>query len=142
MAHPKMDRDQRYRARLDLANGRSVKEVADKFGVSVRTIYRLMTDPGVQQPRVLHPCGTNAAYHRHRRSGERPCVGCVEAHAAYQLAWQSGEPRPPRCGTRAASTAHNAKGEECLVCRAGDERRARAKNKRDSRIRKQRKAGK
>lgn len=35
-------------------------------------------------PRRLKPCGTAAAYHRHRRRGEEPCHACRKAVAAYQ----------------------------------------------------------
>lgn len=27
-----------------------------------------------------HPCGTSAAYRRHLRNGEQPCLACTEAH--------------------------------------------------------------
>lgn len=30
----------------------------------------------------LKPCGTEAAYQRHRRRGESPCVDCVAAHSS------------------------------------------------------------
>ena len=33
-----------------------------------------------KQPRQLAPCGTRAAYERHRRKGEPPCADCVEAN--------------------------------------------------------------
>jgi len=33
----------------------------------------------------LQPCGTNAAYHRHRAYNEVPCSACKAAHAADQL---------------------------------------------------------
>lgn len=32
--------------------------------------------------RALLPCGTDAAYQRHRSAGERPCEECRAAHAA------------------------------------------------------------
>lgn len=32
--------------------------------------------------RELKPCGTDAAFQRHRRRGETPCEPCREAHAA------------------------------------------------------------
>lgn len=31
--------------------------------------------------RVLSPCGTEAAWRRHQRHGERPCYTCRAAHA-------------------------------------------------------------
>lgn len=33
-------------------------------------------------PRQLRPCGTMAAYARHRANGEQPCAPCRAAHAA------------------------------------------------------------
>lgn len=33
-------------------------------------------------PRKLQPCGTPAAYRRHLRNGEKPCLPCARAHAA------------------------------------------------------------
>lgn len=33
-------------------------------------------------PREVQPCGTPAAYRRHRVHGEEPCQGCKDAHAA------------------------------------------------------------
>lgn len=33
-------------------------------------------------PRELQPCGTGAAYRRHRVHGEEPCQDCKDGHAA------------------------------------------------------------
>lgn len=40
----------------------------------------------VYVPRValLRPCGTHAAYVRHKKRDERPCEACVEAERGYQ----------------------------------------------------------
>lgn len=35
--------------------------------------------------RDMKPCGTEAAYRRHRRRGEPACQPCRQAHAAYNL---------------------------------------------------------
>ena len=41
--------------------------------------------PGVPRPpRVLQPCGTMAAFSRHRRAGERPCGLCRDANNEYE----------------------------------------------------------
>lgn len=32
-------------------------------------------------PRPLKPCGTRAAYQRHRRNGEKPCDACRQAES-------------------------------------------------------------
>jgi hypothetical protein len=33
--------------------------------------------------RPLAPCGTEAAYHRHRARNETPCPSCCQAHSWY-----------------------------------------------------------
>lgn len=35
--------------------------------------------------RQLQPCGTPAAYLRHKRHGEEPCARCRQAHRLYRL---------------------------------------------------------
>lgn len=77
-------------------DGWTVKELTIIYRVSERTVYRLLAEYRVprhatkgarrkrkktSKPRELKPCGTNAAYHRHRRNGEYPCAPCLEAHA-------------------------------------------------------------
>jgi hypothetical protein len=70
-------------------------------------------------PHPLRPCGTEAAYRRHRRRGEEACPPCRAAHVAYVLARR---PRPaPRallpCGTEAAYRRHRRRGEPaCRPC--------------------------
>jgi len=74
------------------------------YRVSIRTVYRVLARHNVPRKvrrrftprrqsrtrrvtpkkppvRALQPCGTNAAYQRHRRAGEYPCTPCLEAHA-------------------------------------------------------------
>lgn len=78
-----------------IANGKTRAEVAKKFGVSTRTISRIMnTDPDEKpkKPRPLKPCGTNAAYQRHRRRGER-CWQCSEAHSRDVMRWKKKSPK-------------------------------------------------
>ena len=38
---------------------------------------------GEKQWWELMPCGTDAAYRRHRRHGEEACPACKEAHSLY-----------------------------------------------------------
>lgn len=38
------------------------------------------TGGGRMSARQLQPCGTMAAYTRHRRHGETPCAACMEAN--------------------------------------------------------------
>lgn len=66
---------------------------------------------------ALKPCGTHAAYARHRARGEEPCQPCREAERSYQR----GEVRSPRpadvCGTRAGYQRHRYRREQaCLAC--------------------------
>ena len=52
------------------------------FGEEPITLRRLETD---RPPRHnLQPCGTRAAYRRHRRAGEQACQPCKDAVAAYK----------------------------------------------------------
>lgn len=39
---------------------------------------------GARGPTPTQPCGTVAAYKRHRRAGEQPCAACAAAWAAEQ----------------------------------------------------------
>lgn len=64
----------------DLARGMTKVDAAKAHGVSVRTVYRAIAEPAERSTRVLKPCGTPAAYMRHRRRGER-CVECWAGHA-------------------------------------------------------------
>ena len=61
--------------------------------------------------KTLQPCGTNAAYQRHKMAGETPCEPCLRAHAAYAHAYRRAKgllsSRPaPVCGTRAGYDKH------------------------------------
>jgi hypothetical protein len=40
--------------------------------------------PAADEPPRLQPCGTRAAYRRHRRRGETPCQPCRDAAALYK----------------------------------------------------------
>lgn len=76
-------------------DGWTVNELSVIYRVSVRTVYRLLAEydvprttrtrkkrkPRPKKPRELQPCGTNAAYQRHKRAGEYPCTPCLEAHS-------------------------------------------------------------
>lgn len=47
--------------------------------------------------RIPKPCGTTAAYQRHRRKGERPCDACLEA---MRLEYQHSQRRETRNARR------------------------------------------
>lgn len=85
-------------------------------------------------PRELKPCGTMAAYMRHRYHGERPCEACVGAWRQYKVARRGGYkslPSPAPCGTSAAYKRHLDYGEvPCDPCR-----QAKVKYQRDLRAR-------
>jgi hypothetical protein len=42
------------------------------------------------------PCGTKAAYQRHRRHGEIPCAACKQANRDYYRLRQGHKPRKPK----------------------------------------------
>ena len=73
----------------DIANGMSKPDAAKKYGISLRTVYRKLKLPASAPPgintkyliRQPKPCGTNAAYRRHKNHGEYPCTACLAAHA-------------------------------------------------------------
>lgn len=48
-------------------------------------------------PRELKPCGTEAAYRRHIRKGERPCEECLAAHAQ-EKSWRTDVKREAAAG--------------------------------------------
>lgn len=65
----------------DLANGMTKVEVAVKYGISIRSVYRrLELNNG---KRKLKPCGTVAAYKRHLKHKEVPCMPCNTANTRY-----------------------------------------------------------
>jgi len=71
--------------------------------------------------RQLRPCGTQAAYERHLRAGEKPCAPCRAAHNAYCRGYTRYRDTPPRkpqpCGTPAAYRRHRRRGEmPCMAC--------------------------
>lgn len=80
---------------VDYEDGYKVNELSVIYRISIRTVYRLLAEynaprqkvrrkkrkPRSKPPRELMPCGTNAAYARHKRKGEYPCTACLEAHA-------------------------------------------------------------
>lgn len=54
--------------------------------------------------RELKPCGTHAAYQRHRRRGETPCTACLAANAAKTRAHKRASPDyVQRCNERNAA---------------------------------------
>lgn len=77
-------------------DGWTINELSVIYRISERTVYRILADHGIRRKGSAHkkrksrrkkerpelkPCGTNAAYQRHRRKGEYPCGPCLEAHA-------------------------------------------------------------
>lgn len=80
----------------DYKDGYSVNDCSVTFKISIRTVYRILAAhnvkgpkrkrksgvrPKKKPPKPLKPCGTNAAYQRHRKKKEYPCTPCLEAHA-------------------------------------------------------------
>lgn len=89
----------------DYRDGWTIKELTIIYRVSTRTVFRTLADYGVPRVRKrslprryknqrkarpeLKPCGTNAAYARHKRAGEYPCTACLEAHSEDQKRWKA-----------------------------------------------------
>ena len=71
-----------------IARGTPKKAIARRYGVSVNTIYRVVyrvrEEEKEEKPRILKPCGTNAAYKRHLDMKEEPCTPCRKAHSREQ----------------------------------------------------------
>lgn len=74
----------------------SINDLSVIYRISHRTVYRILAEndmplPSTRKkrsrgknkpkPRELKPCGTNAAYARHKANDEYPCTACLEAHA-------------------------------------------------------------
>jgi hypothetical protein len=68
----------------DISNGMSSKDAARKYNVSIRTVQRKKSLKKRYKNKKLAPCGTDAAYHRHRRKDETPCLIDYDAHTNYQ----------------------------------------------------------
>ncbi|MFE5628441.1 hypothetical protein [Streptomyces sp. NPDC056543] len=72
------------------------------------------------------PCGTNAAYHRHRANGETPCTACKQAHTADQTRRNERRAADPTAADRAghgkASTYVNYACRCTPCCEAGAQR--------------------
>lgn len=81
----------------DHSDGWRPTELTIMYKVSIRTVYRTLAkhDAGPTNPKKggnkkrkkkkrpeLKPCGTNAAYVRHKKKGEYPCTPGLAAHAA------------------------------------------------------------
>ncbi len=82
---------------VEYEDGWTVHELTIIYRVSERTVYRILARHGaplahknkgrqrkrkapLSKPRELKPCGTEAAYRRHKRHGEYPCGLCLAAH--------------------------------------------------------------
>lgn len=60
----------------------------------VPKLLRWLNRPRLLRERPLRPCGTHAAWERHKRRGEEPCPACTEAERAYQRARTRDRRRP------------------------------------------------
>lgn len=81
-------------------------------------------------PRELRPCGTDAAWQRHKHRGEQPCEACCEAHRRYVRTYfqdhysPGAEHRFPQPavldhGSISAYQRHQRRGEvPCAECKA------------------------
>jgi hypothetical protein len=78
-----------YAARILNERGLSDKAIGERIGSETSTIRGWRDNgwkPGgpkpPRQPRQLKPCGTRAAYLRHRSRGEQPCDACRAANTS------------------------------------------------------------
>lgn len=67
--------------------------------------------------RRLKPCGTEAAYYRHRRAGETPCDACVDGLAEARL--NRGVTKRKRRPSRHGTNSMYVQGCRCDDCRSG-----------------------
>lgn len=71
-------------------------------------------------PRQIKPHGTNAAYQRHIKAGQKACEACQAAHAVYSYDHKHGnipERVPADCGTLSGYNAHRyRKDQACQPC--------------------------
>ena len=137
---------------MDWKAGLTVSELSLTYKVSERTVMRRLTDSGVNYrvnrrkqrrkttviwtPVELKPCGTNAAYARHKRNGEYPCDACLAAHAADVAKYQPPKSNLKRHGTVARYKWHlSHKEKPCDKCKAAEakrQRRYRARKKKNN----------
>jgi hypothetical protein len=78
-----------HAARILDGRGLSDKAIGERIGSDTSTVRGWRDNgwkPGgtkpARQPRQLKPCGTRAAYARHRSRGEQPCDACRAANAS------------------------------------------------------------
>lgn len=71
-------------------------------------------------PRELRPCGTPAAYQRHRKNGEEPCFVCKLAHAERCARYYSPHPRRPKDRGDCAAPIHGDRFAYRAGCRCAD----------------------
>jgi hypothetical protein len=83
---PSLSEEMKAKLLVDYSDGFKLIELAPRYGVSVRTVNRILADAEVpyarnhKRKRELKPCGTRAAYRRHLRKGEYPCIPCLDAN--------------------------------------------------------------
>lgn len=77
----------------------------------------------------LAPCGTLAAYKRHKRMGEEACDPCKDANAVAVAKFRGGTTTGARrskaaeCGTYSGTIRHRRAGEQpCFACRLAESR--------------------
>jgi hypothetical protein len=64
-----------------LASGVSKASLARAYGVSEKTIYHHTKGSGANKKGFPYkPCGTVAAYRRHKKNGELACLPCLDAN--------------------------------------------------------------
>jgi hypothetical protein len=123
---------QSARMMTDLANGMSIRAAARKYEISPTTVGRYKNGIIAWEPAELQPCGTPAAYRRHKRKREMPCSDCLAAWVTYNKRYQP-KPKLRPHGTEAGWQRHRRRKEKpCESCRKARNRA----NRRRYRLRK------
>jgi len=69
--------------------GRAVAQIVEIVGTSRGTVRRTLEAAGFSPARPpLQPCGTPAAYKRHRVAGEPACEACRQANTEASIAYR------------------------------------------------------
>lgn len=127
------EKDRRARLRIaaeDTERKKEMERTAEQMNISARSpsVWRERLEErkrlGLRKGEwaAKKPCGTRAAYERHRLNGTPPCDKCITARREYEAErrLQAGmKPREPiKCGTNGGYRRHRRKGEQsCGPCR-------------------------
>jgi len=98
----------------------------------------------MSHPKQLKPCGTESAYSRHLKNGEKPCEECRAAHSQYNSPEAKRQreaarllPKKSVCGTDSGYHRHIRRREQtCDACKEAHAKKKRELNKVKPQVRK------